>query len=126
MKNELEQREGLLLPVPRRIAVLSSANNSREIEPPDVCGYIDCVHLRSLPVLCRPAELMNCRNKDSVMQSLSVCSANLPGVGAFTCLWQRGQEWRGESGCCGQQQGDHELAASGSDSSSGIIDIEHN
>lgn len=41
VKNELEQREGFLLLVPRRIAVLSSASNSREIQPPKACG---CVH----------------------------------------------------------------------------------
>lgn len=97
MKNELEQREGLLLPVPRRTAILSSANNSREIHWEVVCGYIHCVHLRSSQYCGRPVALMNWRNKDSVMQSLSMCSANLPGGGAFTCLLQLGQEWRGES-----------------------------
>lgn len=45
------------------------------------------------------------------MQNLCLYSANHPGVGAFTCLLHQGQEWRGESGCRGQQQGDHELAA---------------
>lgn len=53
VKNELEQREGLLLPVPRRIAVLSRASNSREIQPPKACGCVHSVHLRSLPILCQ-------------------------------------------------------------------------
>lgn len=43
---------------------------------------------------------MNWRNKENGMQNLYMCSAN---------LLQQGHEWRGEFGCCGQQQGDDEL-----------------
>lgn len=54
-KNELEQREGLL---PRRIAVLSTASNSREIK------------YRWLSTLCAPQKPPSIvRNKDSVMQN---------------------------------------------------------
>lgn len=49
MKNEIRQREGLLLPMPKgRIAVLSSANNREEIQTLNVHVYIQSMHFRSV------------------------------------------------------------------------------
>lgn len=49
VKNEIQQREGLLLPMPKgRIAVLSSASNREEIQTLSIHVYIQSMHFRSV------------------------------------------------------------------------------
>lgn len=82
-RKELEQKEGLLLPVPRRIAVLSSASNSRELQPHSFWGYVHSLHL---PVLCQTSrvhelEIQGKCDTACAQQSFLVLVPSLPCAG---------------------------------------------
>lgn len=120
MKNELELRGGLLLPAPRRIAVLSSANNSRKRQSPNVRGYLHSAPQKPPSIV---ADQLNswtggtgkvwCKACACAQQICWCWCFHLPfatGAGVERKIWESwsaaGWSWAG--------------------SSSGIIDIEHN